>query len=123
MKFLLDVNVGTRIARALGELGHDVVRVVLDSPRAADTAILARAVLEKRVLISCDSDFTDLIYLDGAEPPPAMIYIRLEPEDVREVVDRLIPLLDFELLGDHMTVIGPVHTRRRPFPRKAEDND
>ena len=70
MNFLLDVNVGTTVARALAGAGHDVVRVALVDAKLRDGDILGWAVREKLVLVSCDADFGELIYLHGAPAPP-----------------------------------------------------
>ena len=119
MRFLLDVNVGSTIARALVESGHDVIRAALTNPRSVDPVILDRAVAEDRILITYDSDFCDLIFHHGAKQPPAIIHVRFEPDEVADILPRLMPLLDFALLDGHMTVIGSEHTRRRPFPSKS----
>jgi predicted nuclease of predicted toxin-antitoxin system len=122
LKFLLDVNVGTTVAAAIAGEGHDVVRVALLAPRAEDRDILRWAVEQGRILVSCDSDFTDLIYGDGAFPPPGVIYIRYEPAEIEDLVPRILPLLDAETLGGHIIVVGRDETRRRPFPGKASED-
>ena len=122
MKFLLDVNVGTTIADALTGAGHQVVRVQLLTPRKEDEAILAWAVREDRLLISYDSDFTDLIFRDGKAPPPAVLYIRYEPHDLAPLARRIVELVRDELPIGHIVVIGPTETRFRPFPGR-ETND
>jgi predicted nuclease of predicted toxin-antitoxin system len=122
LKFLLDVNVGTTIAEALTGAGHEVIRVGLLTPRKQDGDILAWAVREDRILVSYDSDFTDLIYRDGMAPPPAVLYIRFEPPDLGPLALRIVDLVRNELLLGHMVVIGPVETRTRPFPGR-ETND
>lgn len=116
MKLLLDVNVGTTIAAALRLAGHDVVRTALLTPRAADTSILAWAVSEQRVLISYDSDFTDLIFRDMATPPPALIYIRDDQIELITLASRLVTLVGSGLLLDHIHVVSEVDIRHRKFP-------
>jgi predicted nuclease of predicted toxin-antitoxin system len=122
LKFLLDVNVGTTVANAIAARGHDVVRVALLAPQAGDHDILRWAVEQGRVLVSYDSDFTDLIYRDGASPPPGVIYIRYEPVEIEDLIPRIVPLLDAETLSGHMIVVGRDETRRRPFPGKASED-
>lgn len=123
MRFLLDVNVGSTIAKALISAGHDVQRVALLDPRAADPDVLSLAYADQRILITYDRDFGELIFVRPTLLPPAVIYIRYEPEDVAETVCRLLPLLDFDHLSGHMTVIDPRRTRRTPFPTGSNDND
>jgi predicted nuclease of predicted toxin-antitoxin system len=98
--------------------GHDVAEAALLFRSADDESVLAHAILQGRILITCDRDFGELVFLHGAPPPPAIIYIRFEPEDVADIIPRLNGALDFERLKDHMTVIGDETTRRRAFPRK-----
>jgi predicted nuclease of predicted toxin-antitoxin system len=119
LKFLLDANVGSTIAQALLDAGHDVVRAALAFPHASDVSILATAVSEGRILITGDRDFGSLVFQHDARPPPAIIYIRFEPDEVADVVPRLMPLLDDPELKGHLTVVGHENTRRRPFPAKS----
>ena len=120
MKFLLDVNVGSTIARALTLAGHDVVRAAQVDARAEDRDVLALAVAAGRVLVTYDRDFGELVFARQLALPPAVIYIRYEPEDVGATVARLLPLLDFNLLRGHMTVIDPRRTRSTPFPDRRQ---
>ena len=122
MKFLLDVNVGSRIARALVEAGHDVVRMALTNATAEDPDILEMAVHGGRILITYDRDFSELVFARGSEPPPAIIYLRYRSRDVDAVIERLMPLLNFPFLEDHLTVIDPVRVRRAPFIARSNDN-
>ena len=84
--------------------------------------MLALAVAERRVLVTCDRDFGELIFLHHADQPPAIIYIRFEPADVADILPRLMPLLDFDRLENHMTVIGIEHDRHVRFPKKSRTN-
>jgi predicted nuclease of predicted toxin-antitoxin system len=120
LKFLCDHNIGSIIARALQAQGHDVERAVQVTPHADDLVVMAYAVAQKRVLITCDSDFGEHVFLRGAEPPPAIIYIRFEPQDVHDIVPRLVAVLDFDSLQGHMTVIGEHRDRRTPFPKRND---
>lgn len=59
MKFLVDAQLPRRLARRLGELGHDAVHT-LDLPagnRTTDAAISALADREGRVVVTKDADF------------------------------------------------------------------
>lgn len=122
MRFVCDANVGSVIARALAADGHDVVRAIHVLPDKGDGDVLAWAVANDRILVTCDRDFGELVFLHGATPPPAIIYIRFEPPEVAEIVPRLLAILDFDALRDHMTVIGDLRDRRSPFPKRSENN-
>lgn len=63
MRFLVDRCVGRRVARWLRAAGHDVVDAPELGADPGDRALLARAYVERRVLVTLDADFGELIYL------------------------------------------------------------
>lgn len=63
MKFLLDVNVGGNITQWLNTQGYDVVQVSEVNPRMIDQKILSWANREKRIIITTDNDFEQMIWL------------------------------------------------------------
>jgi predicted nuclease of predicted toxin-antitoxin system len=63
VKFLVDRCAGHRLADWLRAQGHDVSEVV--GPDPGDEALLARATVEERVLVTIDTDFGELIYAQG----------------------------------------------------------
>jgi predicted nuclease of predicted toxin-antitoxin system len=78
---LLDENVPRSVGRALREAGHDVVFVANASPTVDDRSVLAVARAGRRVLVTFDADFGDLIYQQNVPAPLAIIYLRLHPID------------------------------------------
>lgn len=78
MKFLLDANVEYRLATYLLSLDHDVKTIARDYPNAlADQEVLSIAVQEKRVLITNDRDFGELIFRQHLSHC-GIIYFRLK---------------------------------------------
>jgi predicted nuclease of predicted toxin-antitoxin system len=65
MKFLLDVNASGPMYSWLVELGHDVVQVGTKDPRMSDSDILSWAVREKRIIVTTDNDFEEMIWREG----------------------------------------------------------
>lgn len=63
MKFLLDVNASGVLSGLLLDLGHDVACVRDVDRRMSDSEILDWAVREKRIIITTDSDFEQMIWL------------------------------------------------------------
>ena len=122
MRFLCDNNIGSIIARALTAAGHDVERAIHAVPGADDRTVMAYAVAADRILVTCDRDFGELVFRHDCPPPPAIIYIRFEPQNVEDIVPRLMAVLDFGLLQHHMTVIGDEGDRRTTFPRKSAND-
>ena len=67
MKFLVDVNASGALARWLLDHGHDVLRVADVDPRMEDFKILQWAWQEKRIIITTDQDFEELIWREKAQ--------------------------------------------------------
>ena len=65
MKFLVDVNASGAVARWLRDMGHDVVQVAEKDPRMRDEEVLGWAVREKRVIVTTDQDFEEMIWREG----------------------------------------------------------
>ncbi len=122
MRFLLDVHISTSIAQALSIEGHDVVRAALAYASWSDADLLKLAVAEERIIVTQDGDFSDLVYAFAAPPPPAILYLRCEPEDQPKMASRVLDALDPARLNGHMVVIRPSSTRYRPLPDDEQDN-
>ena len=65
MKFLVDRCAGRRLADWLSSGGHDSVYAAGLGPDPGDRALLQRAVSEKRILVTIDTDFGRLVYRGG----------------------------------------------------------
>ncbi len=62
MNFLLDVNASGAVASWLIQLGHGVVEVGQKDPRMSDNEILSWAVRERRIIVTTDNDFEEMIW-------------------------------------------------------------
>jgi predicted nuclease of predicted toxin-antitoxin system len=65
MNFVADESCTGPVIRALREAGHDVIAIAEVAKGATDDQVLARALDEKRVLITEDHDFGELVYARG----------------------------------------------------------
>ena len=65
MDFLLYVNASGAVARWLIDRGHDVAEVGQTDPRMSDDKILTWAVRERRIIVTTDNDFEEMIYRQG----------------------------------------------------------
>ena len=65
MNFLADESCAGPVVRALRDAGHDVVAIAEVARGATDEQVLGRALNEKRVLITEDRDFGELVYARG----------------------------------------------------------
>ena len=77
MRLLLDEGLPFRLAAHLRGQGHDVTAVGHDYPHAlADREILAIARRERRVVLTNDKDFGDLVFRDKL-PHSGVVLFRL----------------------------------------------
>lgn len=63
MKFFTDENIGLSVVGALQDIGHDTVSITEIRPGMSDWDVLALAIKERRILITSDTDFGELVYL------------------------------------------------------------
>ena len=61
MRFVADESLDFPIVTALRNAGHDVFSIKEQSPRMEDDAILKIANEQKRILLTCDKDFGELV--------------------------------------------------------------
>ena len=123
MKFLLDENVDYRLAPFLKHSGHNVKAIPQDYPNGiTDANVLALARKERRVLLTNDKDFGDLIF-HRKLPHCGVILFRLKKGNidlnVRKSKLRLVLDTHFHQLH-HFLVISEEHIRiRKQEIRKA----
>src|ERR1700736_4377606 len=117
MNFMADESCAGPVLRALREAGHDVVAIAEVARGATDEQVLERALNEKRVLITEDRDFGELVYARGRSSAGVILLrfhrraFRTKPATVLEAVAKL-----GSRPRDAFTVIEPGRVRisRRP---------
>jgi len=117
-RFLANESFPLGSVRRLRSAGHDVAAVAVDSPGAGDRLVLARAVSEGRILLTFDRDYGELIYYRRLPPPPAVIYLRLQPDTPHEPGEMVLDIvnLGWPALEGRFTVIDRRGVRQRPLP-------
>lgn len=75
MRFLADESCDFAIVRRLREDGYDVVAVAEIAPRAEDNRVVDLAVRDRRILLTEDKDFGQLLYAHG-QAAPGIIFLR-----------------------------------------------
>ena len=81
MKFLIDRCAGRLLADWLRKQGHDVIESRELGPDPGDRALLDWADKQARILVTIDTDFGELIYLENL---PHAGLVRLPDVPVRE---------------------------------------
>lgn len=74
MKFLLDENISYKTANFLNDLGYDAKSIFdFNLVGADDERIFAKAVSEKRALVTLDSDFGQIFYFSSKKSHPVIV--------------------------------------------------
>ncbi|MCX7840517.1 MAG: DUF5615 family PIN-like protein [Anaerolineae bacterium] len=114
MRFLLDQDVWALTARVLGDAGHDVVTVAsIGLAEADDAALLTTARNQRRIFITRDRDFGELVFIRdfGA----GVIYLRILPSTQNTVHKELIRVLQEHSEDELMKAFVVVEPGRHRF--------
>ena len=112
MNFLADESCAGPVIRALRQAGHDVLAIAEVAAGESDEKVLERALNEKRILISEDRDFGELVYARGRSSAGVVLVRfvgrarRAKPATVVAAVAKLGPRL-----RDSFTVVEPGRVR------------
>jgi predicted nuclease of predicted toxin-antitoxin system len=112
MRFLADESCDGAVIRAMRDAGHDV-SVVRDTMRGAtDRSILDAALRERRLLLTEDKDFGELVFAQGAASLGVLLlrYPQAARSRLASKVVGLVALRGLALVG-LFVVIGPSRTR------------
>jgi predicted nuclease of predicted toxin-antitoxin system len=113
MKLLVDSSVPDSIIDQLRLAGHDAVAVADTPPDPGDEAILQRAILEHRTIITLDKDFGTHAIL-GAHRHFGIV--RLVQIGLKAIAPSLVLILnthETELVGGALITVEPGRTRIR----------
>jgi predicted nuclease of predicted toxin-antitoxin system len=106
MRFLADECCDKAMVRALRANGHDVLSVSDISPRASDLDVIRLAVREKRILLTEDKDFGQLVFAHG-QKTLGVIFLRF-PTSARTQIQKdvlsLVKQQGERLSGSFITV-------------------
>lgn len=117
MRFLADESCDFTFVRVLRAAGHDVTAVAESAPGADDKKVIALAHSQRRILITEDKDFGQLVFAAAASTS-GVIYIRY-PMRYRSVLGAdLLRLVEErgEALTGAYAVIEPGRTRIGRMP-------
>lgn len=94
LRFLVDASCDARIASYLRSRGYDASRIGSDyPPDLPDSEVLRIANDERRILVTDDRDFGELVFRLG-QTHTSVIYLRLASEDVGVRCSRLSEALE-----------------------------
>ena len=119
IKMLLDQGLPRTAASLLRERGWDAQHVSeRGMSRAEDSAIIALARLEKRMVVTLDADFHALLAVSGATGP-SVLRIRMEGQKADQVValvERVLALASDELNQGAMITLADGKVRIKLLP-------
>lgn len=115
MKFLADANTPGLLVDTLTSLGHDVFWAYT-VPRTPDTELIEKAARERRVVITFDKDFGELVFKQGHAV--AVVLIRLRETSMEGTVSVVMNLIrnEGENLYRLFCVIEKSRVRKTPLP-------
>jgi predicted nuclease of predicted toxin-antitoxin system len=117
MKFLLDMAIPPGMAGWLRERGHNTVHAA-EIGLARDQDLLGRAVTEKRVVITADTDFPHLLALSRATTPGVVLF-RGGTYTSPEMVDLLERVFVARSLPSSMRAFTPPSSAISRMARKS----
>ena len=94
MKFLADMGISQSVVQSLRDAGYDALHLRDQRlQRLADPLIVEKARQEKRIILTFDLDFADLLAI-GSLSLPSVIIFRLQRTKPAFVNARLLSVLD-----------------------------
>lgn len=120
MRFLADMGISPRIVQWLRDTGHDAVHLrERRLYRLPDRDVFAKAADERRILLTFDLDFGEILALSGARTVSVVLF-RLHNTRTPHVLDRLSTVLErsSQALDDGAIVVvqeGRHRIRRLPL--------
>ncbi len=91
MKFLANKNIPTELVNELRESGYDILKVDEIKKGMRDQEIIEFSLKEKRILITFDKDFEELVVKEKRETI-GVILLRINPESVQYIKKRILLL-------------------------------
>jgi len=93
MRFLADENFPGPAIAVLSAAGHDVAWLRMTAPGATDSAVLAWAAREERILLTFDKDFGELARGSNLPRACGVVLLRMPMPRSGEVGSRLADLI------------------------------
>jgi predicted nuclease of predicted toxin-antitoxin system len=115
IKFLADVNIEKKIVDCLIRFGFDVKWIPDFDCAMSDAALLDLANREKRILLTNDKDFGELVFLQK-KLSHGIILLRIRGEDTQEKVELMEKLIfsHRDRILNHFVLVS--HTKFRFIP-------
>jgi predicted nuclease of predicted toxin-antitoxin system len=93
LRLLANENIHAAAVVELRKRGHDVVWIGEGARGASDESVLAQALAERRILLSFDKDFGELVYRRGSEASCGVVRFRIPMHSADAVAARISDVL------------------------------
>jgi predicted nuclease of predicted toxin-antitoxin system len=117
MRLCADENVPEDCVARLRQGGHDVLWIREAAPGSGDSAVLARALVENRLLVTFAKDFGKLVFRRGAKASHGVVLFRISSPSPTAVAERVATVLarrdDWH---GHFSVVDDFAIRMRRLP-------
>ena len=119
-KFLANENIPGDAVQKARAAGIDIQWVKEIMRGATDDAILARAVKDKRVLLTFDRDFGELVFAKGKEASCGVILLRVKPTSPGFVASFVVAVLTRKIdWAGGFAVVTEDRVRTLPVPARS----
>jgi predicted nuclease of predicted toxin-antitoxin system len=117
IRLLADENFPSKSVDFLRANGYDVLWILKSHQGISDSDIIHLANAEKRLILTFDRDFGQLIYKEGLIPFHGVLYFRLQnflPEEPGQIAQKLLTKSDLKTFR-MVTVIEEKFIRQKKF--------
>ena len=119
MRVLANENFPGEAIGALRERGHDIVWIRTEAPGSKDQAILQRAQIEKRIIITFDKDFGELAFHSRLPASCGIVLFRISAPSPASVIQKVVETLESRSdWSGNFAVIDDRQIRIRPLASK-----
>ena len=117
MRLLADENFPRSAVQMLRSHGHDVLWITEETRGIDDRAVLSRATSERRILLTLDKDFDELVYRNKLKAPFGIILFRI-PQNVPNRPQTIVAVLESrtDWTGHFFVVRDENDIDMRPMP-------
>jgi predicted nuclease of predicted toxin-antitoxin system len=119
MRFLADMGISPKAVALLRTLGHDATHLQEQGlERLPDSAILTKALVEERILLTHDLGFGELLAASGARLPSAIIFRlrNMHPSHVNHSLNQILARYRVELAQGAVVSVTEGQIRLRSLP-------
>ena len=94
MRLLADENIPRLVVEFISSRGHDAIWIGKVAPGIRDRDVLSLATIQRRTLITFDTDFGELVFRLGLDAPFGIVLFRLPPDSPSGIAQSIVQALE-----------------------------